>query len=226
MKCSLPDLTKHNLDAIGDSLRASRAVLDQVAKEVKIPKDLSFMSMEGRQSRIVEAHSKTFDRVFHTRYFPLYDPRSRIMLEHWLSTKNGLFWVSVKPGLGKSTFMKWLVQSLMTMEILRQWAGIADLVTASFYSWVSGTSIQKSQHGLLRSLLCEILSKCPQLIPTIFPYRWGSRSALVAPFKIPELKAAILRLATSVPNTKFASSSTVSMNMMTTTSTSSKTLLN
>jgi hypothetical protein len=39
-------------------------------------------------------------------------------------------------------------------------------VIAQFYFWNAGDTLQKSQEGLLRSVIFEILSQCPYLIPT------------------------------------------------------------
>ncbi|KAH8886346.1 hypothetical protein GQ53DRAFT_750618 [Thozetella sp. PMI_491] len=47
---------------------------------------------------------------------------------------------------------------------LRAWSKDRELVVASFFFWNSGTKLQKSQEGLLRSLLFEILRLCPKLI--------------------------------------------------------------
>ncbi len=41
-------------------------------------------------------------------------------------------------------------------------------MTASFFSWKSGTKLQRSMEGLLRSLLHQVLKRCPQLIPFLF----------------------------------------------------------
>ena len=44
----------------------------------------------------------------------------------------------------------------------------------SFFFWNSGSEIQMSQPGLLRSVLHQILSKRPSLIPVVFPARLES----------------------------------------------------
>lgn len=194
-------ITKSDLDEAMASLKHSLSVIDRLSKEVEMLRNLAFDSMEERHSRFAEAHSKTFEWVFNTEWLPLHDPRSKISLEAWLTSGTGLFWVSGKPGSGKSTFMKWLAQEPTTIKSLQQWAMEADVVTASFYFWISGTSIQKSQQGLLRSLLFEILSKCPGLIPTILPERWNHQK--YTPFTTTELNDALARLTSSVPDKKF-----------------------
>jgi hypothetical protein len=47
-------------------------------------------------------------------------------------------------------------------------------VTAGFFFWNSGTSIQMSKMGLFRSVLHQSITNRNNLIPTIFPERWRS----------------------------------------------------
>ena len=73
--------------------------------------------------------------------------------------------------------MKYICDNTQTAASLHQWAGSARLVTASYYFWNAGTDMQKSQQGLLQSLLYEILTRCPDLIPTVFQDRWHTNAA-------------------------------------------------
>ena len=43
-----------------------------------------------------------------------------------------------------------------------------------FYFWYTGSELQKSQEGLLRSILHDIFTKCPDLLPKVVPHRWNS----------------------------------------------------
>jgi hypothetical protein len=49
------------------------------------------------------------------------------------------------------------------------------LYSASFYLWMSGTREQKSQLGLMKTLLRSVLKQNPQLIPVVFPTQWSAR---------------------------------------------------
>lgn len=151
--------TKSDLDCLGLSIHNSLSAIDHLSREVLILESLYFTSMDERHASFIDAHHQTFDWIFDTAKLPLQDPRSAIALDRWLESKDGLFWVSGKAGSGKSTFMKWLAQEQKTIAALQRWASPAVLCTASFYFWISGWAIQKSQNGLLQSLLHEILSK-------------------------------------------------------------------
>lgn len=78
--------------------------------------------------------------------------------------------------------MKYICNHQTTLDILRHWAGNAELFTASFFFWNSGFPMQKSQVGLLQSLLYQVLRACPALILEVCPLK-GARE----PWKRKEL---------------------------------------
>lgn len=77
-----------------------------------------------------------------------------------------------------------------------EWAGACRLLVASYFSWNLGSSLQKTQVGLLRSLLHDILEQVPDLIPTLLPKlcRAASMEIKEEPTLL-ELKHGLLRLA-------------------------------
>ena len=68
--------------------------------------------------------------------------------------------------------MRYLHEDKRTLEHLHVWASGAELVTAAYFFWNSGKSLQKSQLGLLRTILYQVLSNRPKLIPYILSQRW------------------------------------------------------
>lgn len=91
-------------------------------------------------------------------------------LTQWLATKSGIFWVTGKPGSGKSTLMKFIAGEPKTKSILSRWA--SPVVVAAHYFWNSGSAMQRSQEGLLRTLLYEIFRQCSRLIPLVCEEQW------------------------------------------------------
>jgi hypothetical protein len=201
--------TKCDFEDVSHSIKSSISAISDVSKEVEILKSLSFRSMEDRRAKIAEAHSTTFGWVFNSHMLPSHDIRSRIGLGRWLRSGEEIFWVSGKAGSGKSTLMKWLYNEPRTLAELQKWARGAELVTASFYFWNSGTDMQKSQQGLLQSLLFELLGKCAQLIPVLCPSRWDSSTnpnsvRPSSPWNCAELTTAFSRLPNAaLANKKF-----------------------
>ncbi|KAI0401058.1 hypothetical protein F4802DRAFT_609708 [Xylaria palmicola] len=111
-----------------------------MASNQEFLESLYFGKIRARQNKVELAHSKTFQWIFQS---------------------------SGKAGSGKSTLMKFICAHPTTVELLREWAGNKRLILADFFFWNSGTALQKSREGLLRSLLFEILRKCPELIPQV-----------------------------------------------------------
>lgn len=137
-----------------------------------ILRSLRFSMKTQRFDDVNDAHHETFNWIFQ---HPKDDPEGREWDDfvQWLEDGGGVYWINGKAGSGKSTLLKRICLHPRTKYHLNVWKGDLDLHIASFFFWSSGTSLQKSQMGLLRSLLYDILSKVPQLIPVLFPSQWG-----------------------------------------------------
>ncbi|KAH6949656.1 hypothetical protein BKA56DRAFT_536217 [Ilyonectria sp. MPI-CAGE-AT-0026] len=156
-----------------------------------IVSSLNYNSRPARFDSIPQAHKNTFQWAFDSR------------LADWFSSGNGTFWISGKPGSGKSTFMKFIAQHPRTRELLAGWAGSYDtLAIAAHFFWVAGTPIQKSWQGLLQSLLFNLLHGRPSLVSLVSPNRWvaakaGQWQIAAEPWSVPELSVALRALATA-----------------------------
>jgi hypothetical protein len=128
-----------------------------VSKDQRILRSLHFKTITMRESKIPEAHAMTFEWIFSE------DNNESTFLE-WLQNDNGVFWAMGKAGSGKSTLMKFLVNHPLTEQHLKNWAAGKTTIMAKYFFWNAGNELQKSQKGLLRSLLFAILRKCPNLI--------------------------------------------------------------
>ena len=160
---------------------------------------LYYPHMKDRWERISEAHAKTFDWALQGTDR---GPRPWSDLGKWLRQQEGIYWISGKAGSGKSTLMKYIDLDSRTKNYLKEWASPMPLVVASFYFWNPGTSIQKSQLGLLRSLLFEILMQRKGLIPQAFPNRWLSFNSSYA-WTLSELSDALKLIAETELKTRF-----------------------
>jgi len=80
-------------------------------------------------------------------------------LRCWLKNDgDSVFWITGKPGSGKSTFMKFLRDHDGTDALLQEWARDDMLIVADHFFWLPGTHLQNSFEGLVRSLMHAILS--------------------------------------------------------------------
>ncbi|KAH0430650.1 hypothetical protein CcaCcLH18_07685 [Colletotrichum camelliae] len=113
--------------------------------------------------------------------------QARNLLFKWLGNDHGVFHISGKAGSGKSTLMKFLLESPITLARLRDWAGDKQLVFGHFFFWKAGSTLQKSLEGLHRSILFECLKQCPDLIERVFPQAYSSFSRNGSESSIDEL---------------------------------------
>jgi glycosyltransferase involved in cell wall biosynthesis len=153
-------------------LATVEAQMSRTMRNYRLLQTLHFDNIWARHDRIVQAHSDTFTWIFKG---VLPDRKEPIRYVEWLRERNGVFWIHGKPGSGKSTLMKFLLHHPDTAAHLQAWANGRNLVIATFFFWNSGTKLQKSQEGLLRSLLFEILRQFPALLSTVHEHIMGSQ---------------------------------------------------
>ncbi|KAF8862787.1 hypothetical protein BDZ45DRAFT_183438 [Acephala macrosclerotiorum] len=161
---------QESLGNLGTQLRSFMADGNKLARQENVLGSLAFKTMAVRHSRIIEPHTKTFDWIFTDSSNKSSSPTKFSL---WLRQGSGIYWITGKAGSGKSTLMKYLANHDRMKENLQTWANPLKLVTSSYYFWGAGNELQKSQIGLLRSLLHDILRQCPTLIPGV----WGKTMA-------------------------------------------------
>ncbi|KAF2262909.1 hypothetical protein CC78DRAFT_618133 [Lojkania enalia] len=197
---SISQLSKENLFDVERRLNEYHALREKYAREQEVLENLQFTAMFDRYHAIPEAHLKTFEWIFHPNLFPQTDPRSTVAFKQWLLSDNGVFWVCGKPGSGKSTLMRYLCDCQQTKQYLTTWAGKDRLVAVSFYFWTAGSELQRSQRGLLRHLLFEILREHPDLTEILFTDKDKYPHVSLS---LPDLYSALQRLKSLPSTTKF-----------------------
>ncbi|KAI9762718.1 MAG: hypothetical protein M1840_001185 [Geoglossum simile] len=147
-----------------------------------ILRSLRFPAIADRKEAIAEAHQRTFSWIFEEGASA--EKALWSSFADWLRYGTGVYWITGKAASGKSTLMKYIHESPNTKRLLWEWSAHLPLVTARFYFWVSGTAEQRSQSGLLRTLLFEVLTQNKNLIPVVLPLHWArAYSELVGPFR-------------------------------------------
>jgi NACHT domain len=165
---------------------------------MRILNALHFREEDDRQETVAEAHQRTFQWIFDIHSID----DSFSDLAEWLKVGHGCYWINGKAGSGKSTLMKYIYQQQRTYQLLAQWSKShrskrLNLIIASFFFWNNGSELQKSYEGMFRSLLVQIMSRRPDLVPVLFPAL--SRHLLSKPspnlhISLTELKAAFSKL--------------------------------
>lgn len=172
--------------------------------KLRILEDLRFNGMEDRFESIAEAHKKTFEWILLEgkdtsrpelnatgSYGDMKENGAEGSPEEqgeakdcskpqwsnfisWIHSDSHLYWVTGKPGSGKSTLMKFLHDDARTRQHLTEWGGDFPLVIAGFFFWNAGTTMQMSRLGLFQTLLHEAIKHNPELVPSLFVQRWRS----------------------------------------------------
>ncbi|KAM0722937.1 hypothetical protein Q7P37_001135 [Cladosporium fusiforme] len=138
--------------------------------QASILSSLQHPEMASRQDAISEPSLSTYNWIFETKH----EPPHPVTYVPWLEIRDGIYWVTGKAGSGKSTLMKHIWNHDRTTAALERWANGRKVITASHFFWYSGSTMEKSHTGLLRSILYGILSSCPALIETTARARWSA----------------------------------------------------
>lgn len=147
--------TKQHISNEFEKQRVRLAVEDN---RKRLLESLYFPEISARQEEVKEAHSKTFRWIFDETGEAL---RPWINFTEWLREGQGTYWLNGKAGSGKSTLMNTVHQDEQTAAALSIWSGNLSLITPAFFFWKAGSEMQKTNVGLLRALLYQIVSAIP-----------------------------------------------------------------
>ncbi|KAM0430101.1 hypothetical protein ACHAPT_006107 [Fusarium lateritium] len=162
------DTVRRKFADLSDMLLDAAENARRVSIQQMVLRGLYFKSMQVRHQTIAKAHEKTFRWILeHQINKETEELTHASTFAQWLETGNGIYWISGKAGSGKSTLMKLLTDHPRTADLLSTWSHPVECVTACHFFWCSGTRLQKSLDGLLRSLLFEIFRKVPELIAKV-----------------------------------------------------------
>ena len=152
---------------------------------------LDFETRHSRQSDISGSEQGTFEWIFHDHHGPT---NQRVGFREWLQFGNDIYWISGKAGSGKSVLMNYIAHDSFTQNMLQSWVGTARLIIAKHFFWNAGAPMQKSQQGLLQTLLREICGQCLELVPIVCPFRWKRHHEIGATWSRLELLEAFKEL--------------------------------
>ncbi|RGP64299.1 vegetative incompatibility het-e-1 [Fusarium sporotrichioides] len=177
---SLIDLPRENRSdtEIWNGIRDKLGLDDETYN--RFLKSLTYDRMNERKNSIQNRHRHTFEWVFGNEDFEAEDNSSDDSdittapsikssdsertnrkvevpsLANWLEDDvNSLYWVSGKPGSGKSFFMKFVEKDKRTTALLQKWQPQCRII--SHYLWKPGSDDQRSFKGVVCSLLHQML---------------------------------------------------------------------
>ncbi|ROV92860.1 hypothetical protein VSDG_06406 [Cytospora chrysosperma] len=141
---------------IVDSLREELRLKDGMEERQRLLESLKYPETNARYNKISETCPDTFKWVFDPDISGIDssgNPGAALL--KWLKSDGRLFWISGKPGSGKSTLTKFIVLHPRTREALEQWREQTRIIHHFF--WLPGSEMQNSIHGMLCSLLHQSL---------------------------------------------------------------------
>jgi ankyrin repeat protein/Cdc6-like AAA superfamily ATPase len=114
---------------------------------------LAFRRMDFREMAVEHAYATTCQWIFKEEAFLRWrDPASR-------DRNRGVFWIKGKPGSGKSTLMKCVLEHIRLQP---------DACTvASFFFNARGEQLERSTEGCYRTLLHQLLEQVPRLLKLV-----------------------------------------------------------
>ncbi|KAK5662520.1 hypothetical protein OQA88_8432 [Cercophora sp. LCS_1] len=146
----------------------------------QITQNLKFDNFRTRGAAITDTIMQTYAWIFsrNPAQEPQVNPGSNILkwcsFPDWLeSPSQTTYWITGKPGSGKSTLMKFVLKNPALQIHLQDWASGVPVIITNYYAWNAGTTPQKSFDGLKRTLLCQALEQAPKLLPALAPRRWA-----------------------------------------------------
>lgn len=137
---------------------------------------LEYKTMYKRQDAIATPFQSTYGWILSRKSFTLRSGETvKSGIPDWLDSADETrhpFWITGKPGSGKSTAMKFISQHESTNDGLLAWAGSYPVCILNYFAWKPGILLAKSMDGLIRTILYQFLKKYPNLVLDLCPRRW------------------------------------------------------
>ncbi|RYP19322.1 hypothetical protein DL765_003404 [Monosporascus sp. GIB2] len=133
--------TRGRIDLLETRLvtRSSHHQIEQTRKQIL--STLWFHEMNERENKIDEASYDTVDWAFSEE--PLANG-VKCQFVQWLKSDQSIFWISGKPGSGKSTLMKFLVRDRRTTKYLETWKTPVQICRFFFFELETTRALEEA----------------------------------------------------------------------------------
>lgn len=139
-----------------------------------ITKGIQFSTIQTREDSIPNSFESTYAWIFEDESSNQDDMPAWNSFPRWLGDDSQkAYWITGKPGSGKSTIMKLILNQKYLKDRLSQSLGTLRLLLIKYYAWIAGDTLQKSIEGLKRTIIFQALEQYPDLAPILTPRRWA-----------------------------------------------------
>ncbi|EGU84217.1 hypothetical protein FOXB_05277 [Fusarium oxysporum f. sp. conglutinans Fo5176] len=154
----------------------------------RLLRSFQYPDMNHRRNEIHSSHASTFHWIFEGENSdvphsdPLLtdasDPGAQDLIcssfVTWLKSPEDRYWISGRPGTGKSVLMKFIISHQQTMNSLRQWQ--PDVQILAHFFWKVGSPMQSSYKGFLCSLAYQLCSLDKGYFMGCLPAAWSRKT--------------------------------------------------
>ena len=176
---------RQDLDKRFDNLQLTDINQDLVSRVLGSLKD---SSTNLRRNQVAESYHGTFEWIFDKGIESPWDS-----FVEWLISDDRLYWISGKPGSGKSTLMKFIINETRTQHALNGWHPGCALLSA--FLWRSGQEIQRSRKGLLSALVHQLLrGKASKVMEIVSSHEGIAHKTILSDWSTTELTDVLLNL--------------------------------
>ncbi|KAH7253370.1 hypothetical protein B0J15DRAFT_513590 [Fusarium solani] len=157
----------------GVSATGTSPNLDTATVAQGISTSARFDGTDTREAAISKPYGDTYGWILHPQP-PEQDGKPLWgSFPQWLAEGSStVYWVTGKPGSGKSTMLKFLLQQLLLRSHLSRGLGNLRLLIVRYYAWNAGTTLHQSSEGLKRTVMSQALDLYPELTLKLAPRRW------------------------------------------------------
>ncbi|KAL5607082.1 hypothetical protein FOBRF1_007579 [Fusarium oxysporum] len=134
----------------------------------RLQRSFYYPDMSHRRNEIHSSHASTFHWIFEREHEDEYleseasqsdsDAQELVCSSFVprLKSIDDRYWISGRPGTGKSVLMNFIISDERTVDSLQQWQPNAQILT--YFFWKVGSPMQSSFKGFLCSLVYQLLS--------------------------------------------------------------------
>ncbi|EHK20567.1 uncharacterized protein TRIVIDRAFT_202804 [Trichoderma virens Gv29-8] len=167
------------------------SAVEYEAMKSSLLRSLKYESMNSRRTELKPAHEATYVSIFESLDQDENSTSSSAAawrnFVQWLQSDKRVFWIQGKPGSGKSTLMKFLLQHKNTQRGVDKWN--TNTLIISHFFWKPGNILQKNLKGLLCSLTHQLLSSEHNLVDHVLSqFLFAEHKETIGDWEILELK--------------------------------------